>query len=488
MCLRFPSTDLYAQISSPVDPTLLSFKLNKLQQAQNSHPADIPDETEEEQGPDSEEQVVMEVDEAEPMVAEVSRIVISGTDDTINMELAFQENERGSRNGDSNDANLAGEDEGEVQQNPCRHAVRIEERLEALLESKLNGFREEVRTLRAEGLSTGQALQDKTSELLVLLSHLMDASGKTKKLADAVDEEKSMIATNSDLRVKEKDIVLDHISSKIDQLRAKVDEIQAVMLPRVTDAAALRTMELDETLSHSSSQFKKSDVTIESKQERLLDPENLVGELETVSKVSPVPSCSCVASALHSPTFSRTGALSRNAGWLLVARNRRGRGYALRASKGDRRASITAEPYGRLSAHERPRGERASSDLRPQQSPRVRVRRSAAPLQGAGGAHGKQRPRGDHSAREPRTGTAAGSGVGAAGERERGGARGGAGVARPGRGPRGAARGGARIVADAARREGASCESTSCAVPCRRAITDGRGVVCMVLGARKQAG
>ena len=376
MCLRFPSTDLYTQISSPVDPALLSFKLNKLQQAQNSHPADIPDEAGEQQEPDSEEQVVMEVDEAEPMVAEVSRTIISGADETIDMELkgedAFHENGSGSRNDNSNNANLAGEDEGEVQQNPRRHAVRIEDRLEALLESKLNGFREEVRTLRAEGLSTGQALQDKTSELLVLLSHLMDASGKTKKLAD---EEQSMIATNS-----EKDVMLEHISSKIDRLRAKLDEIQAVMLPRVTDAATSRTMELDETLSHSSSQFKKLDVTIESKQERLLDPENLVGELETVSKVSPVPSCSCVASALHSPTFSRTGALSRKAGWLLVARNRRGRGYALRASKGDRRASITAEPYGRLSAHERPRGERASSDLRPQQSPRVRVRRSAAPL------------------------------------------------------------------------------------------------------------
>ena len=32
---------LYAQISSPVDPALLSFKLNKLQQAQNSHHADV---------------------------------------------------------------------------------------------------------------------------------------------------------------------------------------------------------------------------------------------------------------------------------------------------------------------------------------------------------------------------------------------------------------------------------------------------------------
>ena len=323
---------------------------------------------------------MMEVDVAEPVVAEVSRTVISGADETIDMELkgedAFHENGRSSKNDNSDDANLSGEDEGEVQQTPRRHAVRIEERLEALLESKLNGFREEVRTLRAEGLSTGQALQDKTSELLVLLSHLMDASGKTKKLAD---EERSMIATNSDPQVNvqtEKDIVLEHISSKIDRLRAKVDEIQAVMLPRVTDAATSRTMELDETLSHSSSQFKKSDVTIESKQERLLDPENLVGELEAVPKVSPVVVFLCCIGQ----KISRTDTFSRNAGWLRVARNRRGRECALRASKGDRRASITAEPYGRLSAHERARGERPSSDLRPQQSPRVRVRRSAAPL------------------------------------------------------------------------------------------------------------
>ena len=95
-----------------------------------------------------------------------------------------------------------------------------------------------------------------------------------------------MIATNSDLQVKvqvEKDIMLEHISSKIDQLRAKVYDIQAVMLPRAADATTSRPMELDEMPSQSSSQF-------ESKQERFLDPENLVGELEVVSKVSSVPS------------------------------------------------------------------------------------------------------------------------------------------------------------------------------------------------------
>ena len=285
MCLRFHSTHyLYAQISSPVDPALLSFKLNKLQHAQNFRPADVPDkaldEAEAEQEP--EEQARMEVDEAEPIVA----------DDTIDMELEDEENGCGSRNGNSNNANLAGEDEGGVQQNP-RHAVRIEERLEALLETKLDSFREEVRVLRAEGLLASQALQDKTSELLVLhhdaLSRSMGASGKTKKLADAVTrEEQSMIATNSDLQVKvqaEEDIMLERISSKIDQLRAKVYDIQAAMLPRAADATTSYPMELGQTPCQSSSQ-------LENKQERLLDPENLVGELEVVSKVSSVPSCS----------------------------------------------------------------------------------------------------------------------------------------------------------------------------------------------------
>ena len=221
---------------------------------------------------DQEEQAVTEVDEAE-----VSRIAVSGADDTIeiDMELKDEENGRGSRNGNSNNAKFAGEGEGEVQQDP-RHAVRIEERREALLETKLDGFREEVRALRVEGLSASQALQDKTSELLVLhhdaLSRFMGTSGKAKKLADAgTEEEQSMIATNSDLQVKvqvEKDIMLEHISSKIDQLCAKVYDIQAVMLPRAADATTSRPMELDET-SQSSSQF-------ESKQERLLDPENLL--------------------------------------------------------------------------------------------------------------------------------------------------------------------------------------------------------------------
>ena len=311
------------------------------------------DALDEEQEP--EEQAVTE---EEPMLVQVSHIAVPDADDTIDMELeeedAFQENGSSSRNGysDSGNASIAGEDEdeGEVQQTLVRHAVRsrgssgeiiehasrpslddlhcptIEERLEALLERKLDGFREEVRALRAESLSTSQALHDKTSELLVLyhdvLSRLIGVPGsmggsiEAAKLADVellthtITEEQSMIATNSGLQAKvraqydsvraEKDIMVERISSERDQLSAKVDEIQEILPLRATDAATSRTMELGEMPSQSLSQFQKSDVTIESQQERLLEPENLNRELEAgeqalVSKASYVSSCSCVS-------------------------------------------------------------------------------------------------------------------------------------------------------------------------------------------------
>src|SRR6266702_383311 len=186
-----------------------------------------------------------------------------------------------------------------------------------------------------ENLSTGQqALQDKASELLALhqdvLSRLMGlpdsmaASIKAAQLAHAellahtvtkedFEEVRSMMATNSDLQVQltkaraqhgavraEKDIMMERISSaeqERDQLRAKVDEIQAVMLLRATDAATsqARTMELEEALSQSLARLKTSDVPIESQQERLLELEKLNRELNAdkqalVSKASFVPS------------------------------------------------------------------------------------------------------------------------------------------------------------------------------------------------------
>ncbi|KAH9992519.1 hypothetical protein BJV74DRAFT_962454 [Russula compacta] len=170
-----------------------------------------------------------------------------------------------------------------------------------------------------ESLSTGQkGLQDKATELLALhqtvLSRLtelpdnMAVAIKATQIAQAellthtvtkedFEEVRKMMATNSDLQVQlakaraqygavraEKDIVMERISaaeSERDQLRAKVDEIQAVMLLRATDAAAsqARALELEEALSQSLARLKTSDVTIESQQERLLELEKLNREL-----------------------------------------------------------------------------------------------------------------------------------------------------------------------------------------------------------------
>ncbi|KAH9053318.1 hypothetical protein EDB87DRAFT_1652018 [Lactarius vividus] len=170
-----------------------------------------------------------------------------------------------------------------------------------------------------ENLSTGQqTLQDKASELLALhqdvLSRLiglpdsMAASIKAAQLAHAellshtvtkadFEEVRSMMEANSDLQIQlakaraqygaaraEKDIMLERISSaeaERDQLRLKVDEIQALMLLRATDAATsqARTTELEEALSQSLARLKTSDVTIESQQERLLELEKLNREL-----------------------------------------------------------------------------------------------------------------------------------------------------------------------------------------------------------------
>ena len=182
-----------------------------------------------------------------------------------------------------------------------------------------------------EGLSTGQqTLQVKATELLVLhqnvLSRLTDLPdsmtaivkaaqvAQAELLARAVtkqdfEEVRSMMATNADLQLQlakanaqngavraEKDIVMERMTSaesERDRLRAKVDEIQAVMLLRATDAATsqARITELEEASSQSLARLKTSDVTIESQQERLLGLEKLNRELNSekqalVSKVS----------------------------------------------------------------------------------------------------------------------------------------------------------------------------------------------------------
>jgi hypothetical protein len=181
-----------------------------------------------------------------------------------------------------------------------------------------------------ESLSTGQeGLQVKATELLALhqnvLSRLTDlpetmaAMVKAAQVAQAellartvtkedFEEVRKLMATNADLQVQltkaralhgavraEKDIVMDRVDSaeaERDQLRVKVDEIQAVMLLRATDAATsqARTAELEEALSQSLARMKTSDVTIESQKERLLELEKLNRELTSdkqslVSKV-----------------------------------------------------------------------------------------------------------------------------------------------------------------------------------------------------------
>jgi hypothetical protein len=184
-----------------------------------------------------------------------------------------------------------------------------------------------------ENLSTGQqSLHDKASELLTLhqdvLARLVDlpdsmaASIEAAQLAHAellahmvtkadFEEVRGLMATNSDLQVQlakaraqygaaraEKDIMLERIASadaERDQLRVRVDEIQAVMLLRATDAATsqARTTELEEALAQALARLKTGDVTIESQQERLVELEKLNRELNAdkqtlVSKVRSV--------------------------------------------------------------------------------------------------------------------------------------------------------------------------------------------------------
>ena len=182
-----------------------------------------------------------------------------------------------------------------------------------------------------ESLSTGQqALQVKATELLALhqnvlsrLTELPDNMAAVIKAAQTAqaellartvtkedfEEVRKMMATNADLQVQlakaraqygavraEKDIVMERITSadaERDHLRAKVDEIQAIMLLRATDAATAqaRTKELEEASAQSLARLKASDVTIENQRERLFELEKLNKELTSekqalVSKVS----------------------------------------------------------------------------------------------------------------------------------------------------------------------------------------------------------
>jgi hypothetical protein len=139
-------------------------------------------------------------------------------------------------------------------------------------------------------LSTGQqALQDKTAELLALhqtvLSRLTDLPDSMAAVIKTAQLAQSELLARTVTRENDfENVVKEHLSSvesERDLLRAKVDDIQAVMLLRATDAATAqaRATELEEALSRSLARLKTSDVTIESQQERLLELEKLNREL-----------------------------------------------------------------------------------------------------------------------------------------------------------------------------------------------------------------
>ena len=139
-----------------------------------------------------------------------------------------------------------------------------------------------------ESLSTGQqAMHDKIAELLALhqtvlssLADLPDTMTATIKAAQQTQAELLGHTVSKDFEGAMKERI-SSAESERDLLRAKVDEIQAVMLLRATDAAAAqaRATELEEALNRSLARLKTSDVTIESQQERLLELEKLNREL-----------------------------------------------------------------------------------------------------------------------------------------------------------------------------------------------------------------
>ena len=140
-----------------------------------------------------------------------------------------------------------------------------------------------------ESLSTGQqTMQDKISELLALyqtvLSRLTDLPDTMITTIKVAQQTQAELLAHMVSRTDFEDVMKGRVSSvesERDLLRAKVDEIQAVMLLRATDAAAAqaRATELEEALNRSLARLKTSDVTIESQQERLLELEKLNREL-----------------------------------------------------------------------------------------------------------------------------------------------------------------------------------------------------------------
>jgi hypothetical protein len=179
-----------------------------------------------------------------------------------------------------------------------------------------------------ESLSTSQqAMHSKIAELLALhqtvcstLTDLPDTMTATIKAAQQTQAE---LLTHTVTRKEFEDVVKERISSvesERDLLRAKVNEIQAVMLLRATDAAAAqaRATELEEALNRSLARLKTSDVTIESQQERLLELERLNRELisEKQALVAKVGLIIYIFFLALNVVSNIAGAFPGNASWL----------------------------------------------------------------------------------------------------------------------------------------------------------------------------
>ena len=180
-----------------------------------------------------------------------------------------------------------------------------------------------------ETLSTGQqALQDKTAELLALhqsvLSRLTDLPDSMAAVIKAAQVSQAELLAHTVTREEFEGVTRERLSSvesERDLLRAKVDEIQPLMLLRAADAAAAqaRATELEEALSRSLARLKTSDVTIESQQERLLELEKLNRELtsEKQALISKVGFITFLALYLFlCSTLPSIGTFPRNAGRL----------------------------------------------------------------------------------------------------------------------------------------------------------------------------
>jgi hypothetical protein len=171
-----------------------------------------------------------------------------------------------------------------------------------------------------DSLSTcQQKMQDKAPELLASrqdvssrVMYLLDSMAapiNAARLEDSFKEVKCMTATNSDRQVQPaktrvQDVAAQperaigpericSVESELDQLRAKVDSIQATMILRATDAATSqeRTVGLTEAQSQPLTRLETSDVTTESQQERIFELEKLNRKLNAdnqalVSKAS----------------------------------------------------------------------------------------------------------------------------------------------------------------------------------------------------------